>query len=60
MKNRGHRAHSRAKEHCSCLHGLFIEKQYRVLGMRALICLITWFLCAVQDAQCNTEESPLD
>ena len=60
MKNRGHRAHSRAKEHCTCLHGLFIEKQYRVLGMRALICLIRWFLCAVQDAQCNTEESPLD
>ena len=26
--------------------------------MRALISLITWFLCAVQNAQCDTEESP--
>ena len=43
MKNRGHRARSRAKEHCTCLLGLFIEKQYHVLGMRALICLITCF-----------------
>ena len=41
MKTRGHRARSRAKKHCTCLHGLFIEKQYHVLGMRALICLIT-------------------
>ena len=22
--------------------------------------LFAWFLCAAQDAQCNTEESPLD
>ena len=41
MKNRGHRARSRAKEHCTCLHGPFIEQQYRVLGMRALSYLIT-------------------
>ena len=34
-----------------------IEKQYRVLGMRALFRLITRFICAVWDAQCNTEES---
>ena len=60
IKNRGHPARSRAKEHCACLHGPFIEKQYRVLGMCALTCLITWFVFAVQDAQCNTEESPLD
>ena len=39
------------------LHGLLIEKQYRVVG---IIRLITRFLCAVVDAQCNTEESPLD
>ena len=37
--------------------GSFIEKQYRVVG---IIRLITRFLCAVLDAQCNTEESPLD
>ena len=41
MKNKGHPARSRAKEHCACLHGPFIEKQYRVLGMCALTCLIT-------------------
>ena len=34
-----------------------IEKQCRVLGMRALFRLITRFICAVWDAQCNTEES---
>ena len=39
------------------LHGSFIEKQNRVGG---IIRLITRFLCAVLDAQCNTEESPLD
>ena len=39
------------------LHGSFIEKQYRVVG---IIRIITRFLCAVLDAQCNTEESPLD
>ena len=40
------------------LKGVVIEKQYRVLGMRALFRLITRFICAVWDAQCNTEESP--
>ena len=39
------------------LHGSFIEKQYRVVG---IIRFITRFLCAVLDAQCITEESPLD
>ena len=40
MKNRGHHARSRAKEHRNSLLAPFIEKQYRVLGMRArLICL---------------------
>ena len=57
-KNRGRRARSRAKEHCTCLHGLFIEKQYRVLGMRALICLI--FMRSTGCPVNNTEESPLD
>ena len=39
------------------LHGLLIEKQYRVVG---IIRLLTRFLWAVVDAQCNTKESPLD
>ena len=39
------------------LHGSLIEKQYRVVG---IIRLITRFLCTVLDAQCITEESPLD
>ena len=39
------------------LHGSFTEKQYRAVET---IRLITRFLCAVLDAQCNSEESPLD
>ena len=39
------------------LHCSFIEKQYRAVET---IRLITRFLCAVLDAQCNSEESPLD
>lgn len=52
----GHRAHSRLKDNSSSLPGLLIEKQYHNLGMRALVRLITLFLCAVEGAPCNTEE----
>ena len=52
----GHRAHSRLKDNRSSLPGLLIEKQYHNLGMRALVRLITLFLCAVEGAPCNTEE----
>ena len=52
----GHRAHSRLKNNRSSLPGLLIEKQYHNLGMRALVRLITLFLCAVEGALCNTEE----
>ena len=52
----GHCAHSRLKENRSSLPGLLIEKQYHNLGMRALVRLITLFLCAVEGAPCNTEE----
>ena len=52
----GHRAHSRLKDNRSFSPGLLIEKQYHYLGMRALVRLITLFLCAVEGAPCNTEE----
>ena len=52
----GHRAHSRLKDNSSSLPGLLIEKQYHNLGMRALVRLITLFLCAVEGAPSNTEE----
>ena len=52
----GHCAHSRLKDNRSSLPGLLIEKQYHNLGMRALVRLITLFLCAVEGAPCNTEE----
>ena len=52
----GHRVHSRLKDNSSSLPGLLIEKQYHNLGMRALVRLITLFLCAVEGAPCNTEE----
>ena len=51
-------AHSRAKDHRTSFLCPLIEKQYRALRMRASFRLITLFLCTVQDAQCNTEESP--
>ena len=41
IKNIGHRACSRAKDHRTSLAGPLIEKQYRFLGMRA--CLLAWF-----------------
>ena len=41
IKNIGHRACSRAKDHHTSLPGPLIEKQYRFLGMRA--CLLAWF-----------------
>ena len=46
----GHRARSRAKDHRTFLPGPLVKKQYYVLGMCALISLITLFLCAVQNA----------
>ena len=49
---------SRAKDHRTSFLCPLIEKQYRALRMRASFRLITLFLCAVQDAQCNTKESP--
>lgn len=52
----GHCAHSRLKDNRSSLPGLLIEKQYHNLGIRALVRLITLFLCAVEGAPCNTEE----
>ena len=52
----GHRAHSRLKNNRSSLPGLLVEKKYHNLGMRALVRLITLFLCAVEGALCNTEE----
>ena len=56
-KNRGPFFSSRAYENRASLHGSFIQIQYCVVG---IIDLITRFLCAVRDAQCNTEEPPLD
>ena len=56
-KNRGHFFGSRANENRASLHGSFIQIQYCVVG---IIRLITRFLCAVRDAQCNSEEPPLD
>ena len=54
----GHCAHSMSlKDNRSSLPGLLIEKQYHNLGMRALVRLITLFLCAVEGAPCNTEEN---
>ena len=35
MQNIGDRARSRAKDHRTSLPGQWIEKRYRVLGMRA-------------------------
>ena len=58
IQNVQHRARLRAKGHRTSLPGPFIEKQYRVLGMRALIPPSSWFVCTVHDAQCNSEESP--
>ena len=52
----GRCAHSRLKDNRSSLPGLLIEKQYHNLGIRALVRLITLFLCAVEGAPCNTEE----
>ena len=40
-KKKVHRACSKAKDNRSSLSGPLIEKQYRVLGMHALIRLIT-------------------
>lgn len=37
MKNVGHGAHLRGKDHCTCLPCLSIEKQYHVLGMHACL-----------------------
>ena len=56
-KNIGSFFSSRAYENRASLHGSFIQIQYCVVG---IIDLITRFLCAVRDAQCNTEEPPLD
>ena len=57
MKKRDHRARSRAEEHFTSLHDPFIEKQYRVLGMQTRLFAL---LRDSYDAQCKTEESPLD
>ena len=56
-KNRGHYFSSRANENRASLHGSFIKIQYCVVG---IIRPITRFLCVVRDAQCITEEPPLD
>lgn len=40
----------------SYLFTSLIENQYRVLRIRTR--LFAWFLCTLQDVQCNTEKSP--
>ena len=54
IKNIGDHAHSRAKDHGTS----FVLIKKHVFGMHALICQFMWVLCAVQDVQCNTKESP--
>ena len=59
MKNVDQLARSRAKDHRTSLLGPCIEIQYRVLEMRARsFPRLRDYLCAVQDAQCNTEKPP--
>ena len=58
IKKIGHRGRSRAKDHRTSLSGTWIEKQYRVLRMRArsFPWLRTWLLSTIQDARCKTDK----